>query len=229
VLKSTIFILFIIFCIIGLFFPGIDLIVSGWFYRPGIGFYLQNNEVVLFLYNWIPVLGNFLLYLFGAALLFGVGLDNGHYGLLKKRYVSFYLLMVLILGPGLIVNKLVKDHSGRARPEQIQQFGGDKIFSPALSLSDQCEANCSFVSGHASVGFFLCAIAFVDPSRRKRWLTIGVLTGSVFGLARVMQGRHYFFDIIFCFFIVYFTAWFVDYCLRRILLGSNDKFVANTL
>jgi lipid A 4'-phosphatase len=81
------------------------------------------------------------------------------------------------------------------------------------------------VSGHPSVGFFLCAIGFVDVARRRRWMVVGIVTGSVFGIARIMQGRHYFFDVVFCFFIVYFMAWLVDYCLRLLLLRSGKRLI----
>jgi lipid A 4'-phosphatase len=217
-----IFLLFLLACFISLTFPEIDLIVSAWFFDADKGFYLQNHDAIVFLYKGVPMLSKFFQYALVAAFVLGIGPQLG-VGLLTKRYASLYLLLVFVISPGLVVNKLVKDHSGRARPEHVRQFGGSKQFTPALTISDQCETNCSFVSGHASVGFFLCALVFVDTLRRRRWMTIGIVAGSVFGIARIMQGRHYFFDVVFCFFIVYYIAWLVDNVLRWVLAASNAK------
>jgi lipid A 4'-phosphatase len=217
-----IFLLFLLACLVSLAFPGIDLIVSGWFFDADKGFYLKNQDAVVFLYKGVPMLSKFFQYALVAAFVLGIG-PQLRVGQLNKRYASLYLLLVFVIGPGLVVNKLVKDHSGRARPEEVRQFGGSKQFTPPLTISDQCETNCSFVSGHASVGFFLCAIGFADTLRRRRWMVLGIVVGSVFGIARIMQGRHYFFDVVFCFFMVYYIAWLVDNVLRWLLAASHAR------
>ena len=73
------------------------------------------------------------------------------------------------LGPGLVVNGILKEHWGRARPRDVTQFGGDRRFTPALVIADQCERNCSFSAGHPSAGFALAALAYASISRRRRW------------------------------------------------------------
>ncbi len=88
----------------------------------------------------------------------------------------------LAIGPGLVVNTLLKDHWGRARPHQILEFGGTAHFSPAVLISDQCARNCPSHPGHAALGFWLVAFAAVVPDRWKmpdpmRCLTIGLLVG----------------------------------------------------
>lgn len=212
----TIILFFFAACLVSILFPNTDLTVSGWFFKPGQGFFLQNQSVVVFLYQLVPVVQNVLA--LGLAIVFLSGLGNNRKRpSYRWRHASFYLLLALLIGPGLIVNLGFKDHWGRARPFQVQQFGGDKTYSSPLSPSDQCEHNCSFVSGHAALGFLFCAVAFVDPTRRRQWMTFGVLCGSVLGLARIVQGKHFLFDVIFCFFIVYASSWLIHVLLERFL------------
>src|SRR5215218_7082625 len=53
-----------------------------------------------------------------------------------------YLFLVVILGAGLIVNVGLKDHFGRARPRDIEEFGGAKQFTAAFVVSHECARNC---------------------------------------------------------------------------------------
>jgi lipid A 4'-phosphatase len=124
----------------------------------------------------------------------------------QRRRTALYLLLVMAIGPGILVNTVFKDHWGRARPSQIVEFGGAKQFTRAALPSGECEKNCSFVSGHASVGFYFLALAFVWPRRRALWLALGTSFGLGIGLVRIMQGGHFFSDVIFCGIIVYLTA-----------------------
>jgi lipid A 4'-phosphatase len=120
----------------------------------------------------------------------------------RKRLV--YVLVAILLGPGLIVHTLFKDQWGRARPRNLIEFGGDKIHTPAFVISDQCERNCSFVSGHAAIAFFFVVFGFVG---RKRWLWPGLAIGVAGAIGRVIQGGHFFSDVMFAGFFVYFTCW----------------------
>ena len=43
-----------------------------------------------------------------------------------------FLFLGLLVGPGLVVNGILKDHWGRARPAEIIEFGGTAHFSPAF-------------------------------------------------------------------------------------------------
>ena len=61
-----------------------------------------------------------------------------------NRKVGSYVVGSIVLGPGIIVNGIFKSLWGRARPSQIVEFGGDKIYTPPLVITDQCDWNCSF-------------------------------------------------------------------------------------
>src|SRR5262249_21775368 len=81
-----------------------------------------------------------------------------------------FLYLVLIIGGGLIVNFTVKDHFGRARPRDVAEFGGTKLFTPAFEISHQCTSNCSFSSGDAAGGFFAIALAMALSRRRAAFM-----------------------------------------------------------
>jgi lipid A 4'-phosphatase len=106
------------------------------------------------------------------------------------------------------VNAGLKEHWGRARPREVMEFGGSQQFTPALLPTAQCETNCSFVSGHAALGFYLIGIAWV--SRKRRWLVAGITLGGLVGAGRILQGGHFLGDVIFSFWVVYFSAVLLD-------------------
>lgn len=187
-------------------FPQVDLRVSGWFYDPQTGFWLKDQPLVQFIYNLVPwvtrtVVIGLILFLLAAWTVYR---RRDYFA--QRRRTALYLLLVMAIGPGILVNTVFKDHWGRARPSQIIEFGGTKTFTPAAIPADQCPKNCSFVSGHASVGFYFLALAFVLPRRRALWLALGTTLGLGVGLVRIMQGGHFFSDVIFCGIIVYLTA-----------------------
>lgn len=115
---------------------------------------------------------------------------------LSARHLRF-LLYALLIGPGLLVNGLFKSYWGRARPNDTAIFGGDYTFSPALMVTDQCQSNCSFVSGDVSFAFFLLAFAFLLPFRRSVTTRSVVAFGAFIGLVRMSDGSHFLSDVIF--------------------------------
>jgi lipid A 4'-phosphatase len=196
--------------------PGIDLWFSFLFYRPGSGFFLADWPPVQLLFRSAP-------YITAAIVLFAIAAGTRHYfgrrNLLGcDARAALYIVLALAIGPGLLVNTILKDHWGRARPSQIVAFGGDKQFTPALVPSRQCERNCSFSSGHAALGFSLVAFAFLATERRRRRLAIvgAVAAGSLLGLARIAQGGHFLSDVILSGLLVTATSWL----LHRLIMAQ---------
>ena len=191
--------------------PAIDLWFSGLFWRPGEGFFLADLAPVQWSYAMfrdIPyVLVPLLAWLFLASWIWARRSEAA------LRRGLLFLFLVMAIGPGLVVNEVFKAESGRARPATVQQFEGTRQFTPAFEPSDQCSSNCSFVSGHAAMGFFFLALAWV--LRDRRWLYWGAAIGLVVGLGRVMQGAHFLSDVLFGYPVVYLTA----LLLARPLLG----------
>lgn len=186
-------------------FPQLDLAFSGLFYRPPEGFFLKNLWPLRFVHalvEWLSwIVPGALIALIAASAL-GAGR-----ALARWRKPALYLLVVLALGPGLLVNGWLKEHVERARPSDVTEFGGARVFTPPFLPTAECRTNCSFVSGHAAMGFYAVSLAFIVPAaRRRRYLVLGTATGAVVGLMRVVQGAHFLSDVVFAFFVVYFAA-----------------------
>jgi lipid A 4'-phosphatase len=116
-----------------------------------------------------------------------------------------YLMMVLVLGAGLIVNVILKDNFGRARPRDVEEFGGTLNFTPAFVVGSECDRNCSFASGDAAGAFF--ALAFVLASRRRHAASAaGIGFGVLVSAARIASGAHWFSDTVVSFFVMLIVA-----------------------
>ncbi len=192
--------------------PALDLAVSRRYF-DGTAFVGHQWGWANLVYHGVPRLGGWLV--LGAAVLALLPLA-GRWGRswvkpwLQRRAIAS-LLMVL-LGVGLLVHNGLKDSWGRPRPADVQAFGGAKVYQAPLQHSTQCERNCSFVSGHAAAGFALISLGLFGSRRtRWRWWMIGTVAGSVIGLARIVQGRHFFGDIVFCLLVL----WLVSVLLRQ--------------
>jgi membrane-associated PAP2 superfamily phosphatase len=176
-------------------FPGLDFAVSGLFYTPA-GFAWREAPWAMALHDAVRPLS---LTLGGLLLVTTVlaALRRRPVAGLDARAAGF-LLAALLLGPGLVGNTLLKDNWHRARPHQVTEFGGELRFTPALVRSDQCDHNCSFVSGDATSGFWLHSFAYVVPARaRRRVLLAGLGAGAGLGLLRIGMGAHFFSDVLF--------------------------------
>ena len=170
--------------------------MSSLFYTPKEGFIFAHNPALLFL-EGVAYYGSRALGLtLGIVMVATLARRKAWGGLDTKAWA--FLLLALLLGPGLIANLIFKDHWGRARPREVVEFGGMASFSPALIMQPTVHKNSSFVSGDASFGFFLPAFAYVVPrrlSRRTFWAAIGA--GSCFGFARLLLGAHFLSDILY--------------------------------
>jgi lipid A 4'-phosphatase len=189
-------------------FPSLDLWVSGLFYQPGRGFPLGDSLPVQLVYRGVPYLATALALLIIACLAAAL-LRRPWFGI--SRRAAVFLLLSLVIGPGILTNVVLKDHWGRARPAQTVEFGGTREFTPAAVPSNQCDHNCSFTSGHAALGFYFVAFAFLAPTRRSRWAgqAGGIVLGSLFGLARIAQGGHFLSDVVVSGLLVYATSWLI--------------------
>lgn len=186
--------------------PSIDLATSAVFYREGTGFAGERNAFVLALYRGIPMMSKAIIIGLFIAL-FAYAFQRGGHGARRRIQVG-YLIAALALGPGLMIDVVLKDFWGRARPYKVMEFGGEASFSPALMPSKQCESNCSFVSGHASAGFYAVSLGFLGgAAARRRWTLIGLTLGGLAGLGRLTQGGHFLSDIVFSFYATWFAAW----------------------
>ncbi|MEQ9449716.1 MAG: phosphatase PAP2 family protein, partial [Rhodospirillaceae bacterium] len=179
-----------------MFFPQADLGLSALFYIPGTGFTWDADGFMEFVRSSVPVIIIVSFVLCVVLWVAGIWHDRWFWGLTTPRAV--YLMLTLLIGPGLIVEAILKPNWGRARPKDLEIFGGDAVFTPPGWVAEECARNCSFVSGHAALAFWVTAYAWLLP---RKWRLAGILVGTAFGLAmgfvRVAQGAHFLSDVIF--------------------------------
>ena len=125
-----------------------------------------------------------------------------------------FVVLAGALGPGLLVNSGFKDNWQRARPYQVQPFGGTQQFTRAAVMTDQCNNNCSFVSGHVACGFFLASLMLVHRRRQRLWGAIGVASGLLIGYARMADSAHWLSDVLWASPITLLCSW----CIWKILI-----------
>jgi len=136
---------------------------------------------------------------------------------LAWRKSGAYLVLLLILGPGLLVNSVFKEHWGRPRPREVVEFSGKKQFLHPWQKGESGKGR-SFPSGHTSAAFYMAAPYLIyRRTNRKRayyWLTGGVLFGVVMSAARITQGAHFLSDTLWAFGMVAFCALLLASLLR---------------
>jgi len=136
----------------------------------------------------------------------------------RKKYQiirpALYLLLCFALGPGLLVNVILKDHWGRPRPVQITQFGGDKTFQKPWVISQQCDTNCSFVAGEPSAAFaFLAFLALIKKKKLRQWPVACLLTLNwlLISYIRIAEGGHFLSDVLIGATLTYMVIWICYY------------------
>jgi len=198
-------------------FPGIDLAASRLFW-DGTSFpfarlpHLQMLREVLWFLSLVAVLAA-LVGVIAAAL------SGRSVACLTARCWGF-LLSVNLLGPGLVVNAGLKTYWGRARPDQVEAFGGTKAFTSALVPTDQCLSNCSFTSGEAAAAMALAIAVLLFAHRLRGRISLWVILAAsslalVGGGLRVAVGRHFLSDVVFSWLIVIGVALAIDHLLLR--------------
>lgn len=196
--------------------PSIDLLASGVAFHNGVWLLERDSPWLYPIYVGLPRLGQLLFV--AIALLWVLSRFDRFGKLYAQRQVLTFLLIGIIIGPVLVVDVGLKDHSGRARPINAQEFGGAKLFTPAFIPADQCTHNCSFVSGHVVGTSFLMAFGWLGTAlQRRRWLVGSLVAASVVGIARIIPGGHFLSDVLFAWLFVYFSLWLTEGGLR--LLG----------
>ena len=178
--------------------PQLDLWVAGVFYRDG-GFPLADLA-------WLEIVRNgfwnlTILLTLGCLVMWGITALMGFRAHTPARVWLFGWLS-FVLGPGVLVNAILKSYWGRARPAHLEQFGGDKLFTPPFEITDQCVRNCSFVSGEGAASVMFALVVgvlfwrWVSPRYLPLFVTVLTATAVVFALFRVVKGRHFLSDIV---------------------------------
>ncbi|MEN6405724.1 MAG: phosphatase PAP2 family protein [Thermoguttaceae bacterium] len=148
-----------------------------------------------------------LLLGFGGLVVWGVSFYRR--GWEPYRDAGLFLFLLLLIGPGVVVNGVLKPFWGRPRPNAVEEFGGPRPFRAVWQYGDG-QIESSFPSGHASMGFFLMAPAFICYRRRPRlafeFVLLGLVAGCSIGLARMVAGGHFPSDVLWAGAFVYFLG-----------------------
>ena len=201
-------------------FPQIDLWASGLFYDgDGLWLFGREDPWLAIPYRGLPIVGQGLLGLLAVLLLASwlPPLSRRFPWLLARRVTLGFLLTGALLGPVLLVDATLKEHSGRTRPVNTEQFGKTRQFTPAFIPADQCDKNCSFVSGHVATAAFIMAFGWLGaPATRRRWLLGSIAFAGFFALVRMAPGGHFLSDCLFAWFSTYFSLWATEWLFRRL-------------
>lgn len=183
--------------------PELDLRVASWFYTPGSGFDAAHWPWVHAWHMSVPWVGRAML--LGSLLLLAF---TPRWMTPTLRRKALALSACLIFGLWLLLHEGFKDNWGRARPSEISELGGTKVYSSPLTPSAACETNCSFMSGHAGTGFVLIGLGALATTRvRRRWIAIGWSAGLILGFIRMAQGGHFLGDVLFGALLLWGCAW----------------------
>ena len=195
---------------------GADLRIATLAYRPE-GWPIGGVQPwrFFYLYGYYPayILGSVALGLFAASFI--------KPKLAGFRKGSAFMVILLALGPGLLVNTVFKGHWGRERPHEMTRFGGSKAYQQPWDRGETGSGR-SFPSGHAAAAFYLAMPYFVLRQRKPRvaiWVySGGMLYSILMGIARIVQGGHFVSDILWAWGVVHLTAVTLSY-----VMGLNSE------
>jgi membrane-associated PAP2 superfamily phosphatase len=143
---------------------------------------------------------------------------------LMPARAALFLILTLVLGPGLLVNAVLKDHWSRPRPGMVTAFGGAMDFKPWWDPRGACDANCSFVSGETSSAVWLAAPALLVPVP-WRYAALGGVAVYACAIAfmRLLLGGHFLSDVIFAAIFTGLVIWTVHGLLLRWRIGPSEQ------
>lgn len=191
-----------VFAVFGIW-PGLDLWVSGLFFASKTGFdgfasgIWNQLRLAIWRVSEIVLALSILAYLTQRLAPFPL--------LRATRRLSGFTAALYLVGPGLLVDVVLKPLWGRARPAQVTEFGGTLTFTPPHVLSHQCTGNCSFVAGEVAGAVALAVVLFLVVDRLKSRITLfhrriaqGVilLVPLFVGVQRIAAGRHFLSDVL---------------------------------
>jgi lipid A 4'-phosphatase len=187
--------------------PQLDLDLAGLTFDPGRQLFGVNAQ------PWVQhireaarlIIGLLALPAFVAV---AAKLILPHRRMLIEGRAALFLIATLALGPGVLTNLVLKDHWGRARPIDVQQFGGAYRFTPGWDPRGDCPNNCSFIAGEPSGAFWtLAPAALAPPELRIVAYGAALAFGVGIGALRMAGGAHFFSDVVFAGVFIYLVVW----------------------
>lgn len=129
---------------------------------------------------------------------------------------ALFVVLTLALGPGLLVNGILKETWARPRPGMVTDLGGEHRFVPWWDPRGTCDSNCSFVSGETSSAVWMAAPAMMVPLPwRYAALGAAALYSLGFAFIRLLAGGHFMSDVLFAAIFTGLVIWSVHGLLFR--------------
>jgi lipid A 4'-phosphatase len=192
----------------------LDIFLSDLFYGADNKFILQSYSLITIFVRQaiLPIIILYLLLLPGLGLVFP--LKKIYFNFNFKNKDALFVFSTVLFNLLVVVNLILKNSWGRARPNDIVQLGGNEVFTPWFQVSDSCISNCSFVSGDASVGFSVIALFFITKKPIYLWLS--VFFGLLLGIIRLLEGGHFLSDVLIAGFLIFTITYFEFYLYKKI-------------
>lgn len=184
-----------------------DQRVSAWFFRAENGGLWLGQQWAWC--RWLFAYAPRIFVSFAVLALLLVGLSYSKPNLRQFRRPAVYFIGVMLLGPGLLVNLVFKDHWGRPRPIHIQTFNGAYTYVPPLKLGYTKDK--SFSCGHCSAAFSFFALYFLTRRHKRFYLLVTLSAGILMGFVRLSAGGHFLSDVLWSGYVVFLTAWLLYY------------------
>jgi len=199
-------------------FPELDLRISRHFYEymdtSHNAFAWRINPLAMHARNIGLWIGTLLIAPAVGALVIKLMFPASR--LLVSGRAIVFLIATMALGPGLLVNGVLKEHWGRPRPIDVTQFGGDEHFVPWWDTHGDCPNNCSFVSGDVAGAFWtLAPAALAPPQWRVLAYGAALILGAGMSALRVMAGAHFVTDVAFAGIFTFLIIWLVYALIYR--------------
>jgi lipid A 4'-phosphatase len=188
-------------------YPQLDLDIAALFYNPTThAFMAWYSDRV----EYARDAASLLIALIVAPAFFALA---GKLAMPERRMLipgraALFLIVTLTLGPGVLTNGILKQHSARMRPIDVVTLGGKERFTPWWDFRGPCAENCSFVAGEASGGFWtLAPAALMPPQWRPLAYGAAIAFGMAMGVLRMAAGAHFFTDVVFAGVLMFLLIW----------------------
>ena len=207
IVRGVILICLLIFILVGLTYWGeannFDLRFSAEFFTEEKEWFLAETNP----WNWFYEYGVIPGILVSLLSFFTWIYSRTNKKLAILRPYLLICALTPIIASALLVNLVLKDHTGRPRPREIKQFNGNWEYLPALQTGIPGRGH-SFPCGHCSIAFTLTSgVVFWRRSRKFAIssLSLGLVFGIMMSIARIAQGGHFITDAMWSLGVVWLT------------------------
>lgn len=204
--KYFFWLLAVALCLLVFYHTQFDYAAQSIFYETCCGWPFSEHPFWNFLYKY-GVFAGYILAVWALITLTASFWWPNKWILWRKQ--AIYLIVVMALGPGVIVNLVLKDNWGRPRPRETTLFGGTEAYIKPWLIGNNKQGK-SFPCGHCSMGFYIAVPYLIwrrkYPILAYSFLGLGVLFGALMGISRMMAGGHFLSDVVWSGIIVWGVA-----------------------